>query len=272
MRGVRRVLCLGWLAFVSLPCPAAETKRIVLIGHAPDHPYRTHCYLPDCELLAKCLRQNGDIEAIVSNGWPTDPAVLEGVDGIVLHVQQGGNVIFHPACREKAAELLKQGVGLTAIHWSTGASVDEIGDRYQAAMGGLFNPEFSQYTVEESTMRRAAPDHPVSRGWQNYPLREEFYINLRFLPGIVPIMVAKVRGEDFPIGWVYERPDSEGGRSFGFVGGHFHDNFAVPEFRRGLVNGILWTSHVDVPAAGAQCDITPADMELTGAFEALRPK
>jgi hypothetical protein len=33
--------------------------------------------------------------------------------------------------------------------------------------------------------------------------------------------------------------------------GHFHDNFAREDFRRLLVNGILWTAHADVPAEGA---------------------
>jgi len=263
------VALLGMLVSVA---GAAERKRVVLIGHAPDHPYRTHCYLPDCELLAKCLRQNGDIEAIVSRGWPTDPAVLEGVDAIVLHVRQGGDVLFHPTCREQAAELLKQGVGLTAIHWSTGGTPGEIGERYEAALGGLFHPDFSQYPVEKSTMRRATPDHPVSRGWEDYELTEEFYINLRFQPDMVPIMVAKVREADYPIGWVYERPNSHGGRSFGFVGGHFHDNFKLEPFRRGIVNGILWTAHAEVPEAGAACDVEPADFDLSAEFEALRPK
>jgi Trehalose utilisation len=263
------VVLMGWLV---LPGAAAERKRVVLIGHDPDHPYRTHCYLPDCELLAKCLRQHPDVEAVVSRGWPTDPTVLEGVDAIALHVRQGGDLIFHPTCREQAAALLKQGVGLTAIHWSTGASLGEMGDRYQAALGGLFHTDFAQYTVEQSTIRRAFPDHPVSRGWQDYDLTEEFYINLRFQPGVAPVMVAKVRGEDFPIGWVYERPDSNGGRSFGFVGGHFHDNFQLEPFRRGIVNGILWTAHGDVPEEGAACAVEPADFDLSAEFEALRPK
>lgn len=250
---------------------AEGTKKIVLIGHEPDHPYRTHCYLPDCELLARCLRQTEGVEAVVSRNWPTDPEVLRGVDAIVLHVREGGTLLFHPPHRDEAARLLKEGVGLAAIHWGTGAAMGEVGARWLAALGGWFNPEFSRYLVQESTVRVAEPGHPVSRGWNDYPLRDEFYIKLRFQPEAKPVMVANVDGDDYPIGWVYERPDSAG-RSFGFVGGHFHDNFAVEEFRRGIVNGILWTAGVELPAGGAPCEIGPQDLELTPEFEALRPK
>jgi hypothetical protein len=36
------------------------------------------------------------------------------------------------------------------------------------------------------------------------------------------------------------RPNSNGGRSYGNVLGHFHELFSREEFRRVLVNGILW--------------------------------
>ena len=71
-----------------------------------------------------------------------------------------------------------------------------------------------------------------------------------------------IEGKDYPIGWVYERPHSKGGRSFGFVGGHFHDNFGIRAFRQAVVNGILWTAHIDIPEKGAPISITSKDMEL----------
>jgi len=65
-----------------------------------------------------------------------------------------------------------------------------------------------------------------------------------------------IEGHTYPIGWVYERRHSTGGRSFGFVGGHFHDNFGIKAFRQAVVNGILWTAHVDVPEGGAPIAIS----------------
>ncbi len=55
-----------------------------------------------------------------------------------------------------------------------------------------------------------------------------------------------------------DRPD--GGRGFGFTGGHFHKNWANEDFRRLVTNAILWTAHLHVPEGGAKVDLDPAEM------------
>ena len=252
---------LAALALCGARVPEAEPTRILLIGKDRDHPFRTHEYMADSKLLARCLEQTEGVKCVVSNGWPKDAAAFEGVKTIVLHTRMGGDVLFHASHREQARALLKKGVGLVAIHWATGASADERGELYLKALGGWFSARtFSRYLVRKTVLKRAAPDHPVCRGWKDYELREEYYIKLRFVPGAKPVFTTVIDGEEYAIGWVYERPD--GGRSFGTVGGHFHGNFGIEEFRRGIVNGILWTAGVAVPEGGAPCAITAKDMEL----------
>jgi type 1 glutamine amidotransferase len=256
--GLSLVLCTGLLA-------ADRKAKILLIGKDLDHARNTHTYMSDCELLAKCLRQTEGVAAVVSNGWPNDPAVLKDVTAIVVHNRLGGSMLFGGPQRRQVEELVKQGVGLTAIHWGTGAETPEGGPWLQA-MGGWFNAErdgFSRYLVQSSELRQVDPSHPVCRGWKNFDLREEYYFKLSFLPEAHPVMSTVIEGKEYPIGWVYERPHTKGGRSFGFVGGHFHDNFGIKEFRQAVVNGILWTAHVDVPENGAPISITPKDMELS---------
>ena len=248
---------------------AEKTTKIVLIGKDRDHPQGAHMYMYDCEIMARCLRQTPGIETVVTNGWPKDPDVFKDVKAIVLDTRMGGNVLFGGPQRRQAEDLLKQGVGLTAIHWSTGADVGEIGEHYLHTLGGWFNTDFSRYLVQKSTVRQADPAHPICRGWKDYDLREEYYIQLRFMPESKPIMKAVVDGKEYVIGWTYERPNSKEGRSFGFVGGHFHDNFAEKPFRQAVINGILWTAHLEVPEGGAPCAITEKDMELP---PELKPK
>jgi len=48
--------------------------------------------------------------------------------------------------------------------------------------------------------------------------------------------------------WVFQRPD--GGRGFGFTGGHFHYNWANDNFRKTVLNGIVWAAGLEVPAGG----------------------
>jgi hypothetical protein len=264
---MRRNLCftLAVSLLASTALFAADKKaKILLIGKDLDHPRNTHTYMSDCHLLAKCLSQTDGVETVVSNGWPKDPAAVEGVTAIVLDTRLGGTVLFRGPQRPQVEKMLKQGIGVTAIHWGTGAETPEGGPWLQT-MGGWFNAEadgFSSYLVQTSRLRQADPKHPVCRGWNDFDLREEYYFKLCFLPEARPVMTTVIEGKEYPIGWVYERRPSKGGRSFGFVGGHFHDNFGTRAFRQAVVNGILWTAHVDVPEKGAPISITPKDMEL----------
>ena len=73
-------------ALISVFCGtvlAEAPAKVLFVGKQPDHPYGSHMYLHTCEMLAKCLALNGGIESVVSDGWPTDRAMVEGVDSIV---------------------------------------------------------------------------------------------------------------------------------------------------------------------------------------------
>jgi hypothetical protein len=60
--------------------------------------------------------------------------------------------------------------------------------------------------------------------------------------------------------WCYDRPD--GGRGFGFTGAHFHKNWADDNFRKVMLNALLWISKVDVPQDGVASTVTPEQIML----------
>ena len=103
---------------------------------------------------------------------------------------------------------------------------------------------------------------------------------MRFRPemkGVTPILVAKpddetrkgvsasprgpyehileAKGRDEVLAWAVERPD--GGRGFGFTGAHFHKNWGDPNFRKLVLNAILWTAKLDVPLDGVESRSRP---------------
>src|SRR3954468_12971643 len=124
-----------WL-LASAALVAAEKKaKILLIGKDLDHARNTHTYLSDCELLAKCLRQTEGVQAVVSNGWPKDPAVVKDVTAIVLHNRLGGTMLFRGPQRRQVEEMLRRGGALRAIHGGTGAETPEGGPWLQT-LGG----------------------------------------------------------------------------------------------------------------------------------------
>jgi hypothetical protein len=67
------------------------------------------------------------------------------------------------------------------------------------------------------------------------------------------------RGEPQVLAWAFQRPD--GGRGFGFTGGHFHHNWGNDDCRKLVLNAILWTAKVEVPPGGVECRVTERDLQ-----------
>ena len=59
--------------------------------------------------------------------------------------------------------------------------------------------------------------------------------------------------------WAVERKD--GGRGFGFTGGHFHDNWGNNNYRKVVLNALLWVAKADVPEGGVESTVTKADLD-----------
>jgi len=59
--------------------------------------------------------------------------------------------------------------------------------------------------------------------------------------------------------WLTERAD--GGRGFGFTGGHYHRNWGDENFRKIMLNALLWIAKAEVPANGVDCKVSPEDLK-----------
>jgi hypothetical protein len=74
------------------------------------------------------------------------------------------------------------------------------------------------------------------------------------------IFAATIDGKEETVAWAWERPD--GGRSFGYVGMHFHENWKLVEYRRLAAQAALWSLKMDVPKDGLKVDVDEADLKL----------
>ena len=54
---------------------------------------------------------------------------------------------------------------------------------------------------------------------------------------------------------------ADGGRGFGFTGGHFPDNWANDNFRKVVLNAFLWSAHVEVPVNGVESKVSAEELE-----------
>jgi type 1 glutamine amidotransferase len=238
------------------PVPA----KIVLVYTLPDHAYGTHMYERECNLLAHCLKQTRGVETAVAKDWP-DKTQLDHVRSLVFYSHPAGDIALTADHREPFNRLTKEGVGLVALHWATGAE-KERGEEYSSLLGGWFNFAHAGLKVDTQLLEQQDPKHQICNGWKPYQLHDEFYLNMKFHDGINPVLKVKVDGKDQVVAWTYNRPNSNGGRSFATTLGHFHENFGLPDFRRAVVNGILWSAHVKVPENGAPVEVSDKELKL----------
>jgi len=77
------------------------------------------------------------------------------------------------------------------------------------------------------------------------------------------------RKEQQHVAWAYERPDNKG-RGFGFTGGHFHKNWQDDNFRKVVLNAIVWAANGDVPDNGVQ-SATPTEEQLEANQDEPKP-
>jgi hypothetical protein len=260
-------------------------KKIVILAGKQSHGPGAHEFRAGSLLLQKCLATVPGITAVVhSNGWPKTDDAFEGAAAVFIYADGGGG---HPAIQGGRSgiidELLKRGIGIGCGHYGVevpkgdpGAAMHRwIGGHYEHlySVNPMWSPEFDSF-----------PNHPVTRGVKPFSVRDEWYFNMRWpeqTNGITPILVAipsdqvrkgpyvyppgpyphivESKGRPETMMWVYERPD--GGRGFGFTGGHNHQNWGDANFRKVVLNALLWIAKAEVPAEGVNCEVTADDLK-----------
>jgi type 1 glutamine amidotransferase len=249
------------LCFAS-PAVAAEKTKVLFIGKQPDHPYGSHMYLHTSRVLAKCAEQTEGIETVVSDGWPTDEAVLKDVKTIVVYTSPAAEFLLDSPHRDLVDELMKKGVGLVTIHWASSIkkeNLERLGDRWMSYLGGTWVSNVGLST-DKSPLEQLAPNHPLSRGWQPFEVHDEYYLNPTIGEKATPILQVQTKGQKVVVGWAFERPG--GGRSYATTLGHYYENFELTRFRQPIVNAILWTAGREVPKDGAPNKLSPEDLKL----------
>ena len=78
--------------------------------------------------------------------------------------------------------------------------------------------------------------------------------------------VRKMVADKLPqhLSWVVEREN--GGRGFGFTGGHFHANWANDSMRKTALNAIVWVAKAEVPKGGIKTP-TPSEELLISLYD-----
>ncbi len=249
-----------------------KIKRVLLLSQKPDgHPWSTHEYAAGANVMAACLQKVPGLQTIIvpaDNPWTDGPELLDGADGAVVFLSEGAKWIGADPKRLKAFQrLAERGGGLVCLHWGMGCKEAKFIEDYVALFGGCHGGPDRKYKFFTTTLQLATPEHPVLRGIRPIEVREEFYYRLKFAKSqtpasFSPLIKVSVKGEAQPqtVAWAWQRPD--GGRSCGFSGGHYHENWQHPEYRRLMAQAILWSLDLPIPEEGLPVDVNPNTLKL----------
>ncbi len=266
---------------------AAESRKIVFIAGGASHGPGDHEHRAGCLLLKSCLDKAAGVTAqVYSNGWPRNATeAFAGAATIVLYSDGGGgNPLLADDRLQTMRQMMDKGVGLVCLHYAVEPTKEKGEQEYLDWIGGCFELNWSVNPTWNADFKQL-PNHPIARGVTPFRLSDEWYFHMRFregMRGVTPILSAVApldtmnrpdgphegnptvresvkRGDLQHLAWAYERPN--GGRGFGFTGGHFHKNWGNDNFRKVVLNAILWTAKMEVPPDGVPSQVTAEDLK-----------
>jgi hypothetical protein len=273
--------------------PFSDRKKLVLIAGRPSHPKMMHEFRAGTILLERRLQNVSGLSVERhEDGWVTDESTFDDAAAIVIFSDGGGG---HPAIQENRLSLLEKhisrGIGFGCMHFGVEVPKDRGSQEFKNWIGGHYEHEWSCNPIWDAKFE-TFPNHPICYGVEPFEIKDEWYFNMRFREGFdgesahevdgvkfTPVLVAtpsdavrngpyvypagpykhiqEAGGRKETLMWAVERPD--GGRGFGFTGGHFHVNWQHDQFRKAILNSLCWIAGVAVPKAGVPSEAVSDD-------------
>jgi Trehalose utilisation. len=263
-------------------------KHIVLIAGPKEHEPGGHENLRTVKLLKVLLDRAPNLKNVETqiyfNGWPDDPAVLDRADTIVTFSEgeDGFGAPPVPFMTDERMQVMekqmRRGCGFMTFHFSTFAPV-KYAEQILEWGGGFFDwqggrgeggyfgrhgqgrterwysalSDFSDGALS-NRYEVSSSDHPVTRGVGPFEMHGEYYYQIRFrendtrLTPLLRVPGASNEPQNQVVAWAVQR--ANGGRGIGITPGHEFDGFQNDDFRKLVLNAIVWTADATVPRRG----------------------
>lgn len=283
-----------FLILIATATYSAEPKRVLIFVGPSTHPPGTHEVAAGGRLMQYCLQNMANVPGVtaeVVSEWPRDASKLNTYSTIVFI----GDT-FPPQRLPETETILAQidmmiarGCGIVCVHYATGLwgkDVTESGSHPLLVwLGGYFANKTCPHhqgvaeVYAAATITPTKSGHPIQRGWKEFTINDEPYINNYFggegnqmaknVTALATSLLPPKSPKQETVAWCVERND--GGRGFAIVMPHFYKNWADDDLRRFIMNGIVWSAKLDVPADGVQTTLpdlntfSPASVEVPNA-------
>lgn len=257
--------------------PTQPDARILIVVGPSNHPPGSHEVAAGARLMQHCLNTSSNmphLKADVVYEWPTNEAQLDAVDTVIFIGDTFPPNRFpgSDAILAKLGAMMNRGCGIVCVHYATGLRAADVAADGEHPllhwMGGYFATRCPHHQsiakiYPAAEIAPAAPGHPVSRGWKEFTLHDEPYINNYFgkdenrLAANVTALATSMLPPDAPqrevVSWCVQRDD--GGRGFGIVMPHFYRSWKISDLRTFILNGVVWTAGQPVPENGVRSEL-----------------
>jgi hypothetical protein len=264
---------------------AQTTKVIYFMAGPKDHAYPgRHETKKDLLVLQHCLDSVTNIHGVkivtrfIYDRTEHDINDMKDAAAIVIESSSESSSktqthpLFPPSSDERGYDpeitryldqvdsLHKQGMGIVILHWAVAANNRKARRLYTEWFGGGWMPHYSMNPlgIWSVTPIKAAKDHPILRGVGPWTYKDEIFSKFMVIPED-PHRTDLLMGEapktnQGPVAtrcltWAYEN-----GKERGLIWGgmDYHAALLNDNYRRFLLNAIIWAAGIIVPKGGVE--------------------
>lgn len=158
--------------------------------------------------------------------------------------------------------LHKAGMGVVVLHWAVAATNHRAANLYRSWFGGGFVEGYSHNPLGMWTVTpiQSGKKHPIMRGVGAWTYKDEIFSRFMVIPQDphrTDLLMGEApktnQGSASPrcITWAYEEGLSRG---LIYGGMDYHSALLNDNYRRFLLNAIVWAAGIDVPKGGVKSD------------------
>lgn len=233
---MKTLVALLALAFATL-APAAEKIRVLLFtgGHGFAKEPFLRIFQDNPEITVTHVEHTKG----TADGW--ERADLTAADVVVLYDMPK---TISPAQQERMLSLFQRGTGLVVLHH---ALVSEHGwAEYERIIGGIY-PTNSPPGTSSTGYRHdveipvvvAAPNHPITAGFQGFTVKDEIYWGYRVGADVTPLLTTTQPESGKPLAWCRTEEKS---RVVYVQLGHGSPCYEDPHYRDFVSRSIRWAA------------------------------
>jgi hypothetical protein len=279
------IICFMFTGFNT--ASAQQTKVIYFMSGVKDHagPSR-HETEKDLLVLQRCLDSVSNISGVkivtrfIYKRTDLDINDMKDAAAIVIESSaEGSNAtsrvhpLFPPSNNNKKSydkevltyldqvdSLHKAGMGIVILHWAVAADNQKAFSLYMNWFGGGYIPGYSQNPLGKWTVTpiKSGQKHPIMRGVGAWTYKDEIFSRFMVTPQD-PKRTDLLMGEapktnqgtiaSRCITWAYQDGLS---RALMYGGMDYHSALLEDNYRRFLLNAIIWAAGIDVPKGGVK--------------------